>query len=53
MKGISGNMGATRMREFCAHLEALAKAGTIDKGHQIVDAMQEELVRIKRAFASL
>lgn len=52
LKGISGNMGATRMQELCVHMEALTKAETLDKSHQIVEAMKEELVRIKLAFAT-
>ena len=50
LKGSSGNLGARGMRHLCARLEALARAGGLEGGPELLEALNAELKEVRRAL---
>ena len=48
LKGSSGQMGAVRMQQICAELEALAKAGTLNGVSPLIDELRTEFDRVSQ-----
>jgi HPt (histidine-containing phosphotransfer) domain-containing protein len=47
IKGASANVGATRVRETAAKLEAQAKKGSIEGGGSLIALLNQEVLRVK------
>ena len=50
LKGGSGYMGATRMAEICAEIQALGASGELSGVPELLDALETEFVRIRPAL---
>lgn len=47
IKGASANVGAARVRNIAAKLEAQANKGSIDGGESLVNLIRQEVARVK------
>ena len=47
MKGGAGNIGASRVAEFCARLEQQGRAGALDGAAELVAELAAELMRVR------
>jgi two-component system sensor histidine kinase/response regulator len=50
LKGSCGHFGAKRLLMLCRELETLARAGTTDGAAAMIDAIERESVRVRRAL---
>lgn len=47
IKGASANVGAARVRETAAKLEAQAKKGSVEGGESLIGILRQEIDRVK------
>ena len=47
IKGASANVGAARVRDIAAKLEAQANKGSLDGGESLVNLIRQEVARVK------
>jgi CheY-like chemotaxis protein len=52
LKGGSGYMGAVRMSEICADIQALGASGELSSAPELLDALEAEFKRIRPALES-
>lgn len=50
LKGSSANMGANDLMNLCQQLEALGRAGSLEGVSGILQEVQQEFVRVKKAL---
>ena len=47
LKGSSGNLGATRLRDLCQQLENLGREGSLQNAHELFASLEEEFARVR------
>jgi HPt (histidine-containing phosphotransfer) domain-containing protein len=52
LSGASANLGATALARLCATLAAEGAGGDLMGGEALLDALEEELGRVRAAFGS-
>jgi HPt (histidine-containing phosphotransfer) domain-containing protein len=50
LKGVSVSIGAKGVAERCAHIEKIARSGTLEGVHEVMTSIEQNLESVKKAF---